>query len=79
MSSFLEKMRLNEDLKEKLYSASDKVLNYVNERPLWERFRSLDEFYFGRLKMKHYRDGDLSSTLILTVTMSKFRIHQRSN
>ena len=51
MSSFLENMRLNEDLKEKLYSASDKVLNYVNERPLWERLRSLDEFYFRRLKI----------------------------
>ena len=39
MSSFLENIRLNDDLKEKLNSASDKVLNYVNERPLWERFQ----------------------------------------
>ena len=38
MSSFLENIRLNDDLKDKLYSASDKVLKYVNERPLWERF-----------------------------------------
>ena len=45
MSSFLENIRLNDDLKEKLYSASDKVLNYVNERPLWERFRSEPEFF----------------------------------
>jgi len=40
MSSFLENVRLNDDLKEKLYSASDKVLKYVNERPLWARFLS---------------------------------------
>ena len=38
MSSFIENIRFNDDLKEKLYSASDKVLNYVNERPLWARF-----------------------------------------
>ena len=61
MSSFLENIRLNEDLKEKLYSASDKALNYFNERPLWERFRSLDEFYFRKLKILHYRDRDESS------------------
>ena len=60
MSSFLENIRLNDDLKEKLYSASDKVLNYVNERPLWERFRSEDEFDFRRLKIYHYRDGEAS-------------------
>ena len=65
MSSFLENIRLNEDLKEKLYSASDKALNYFNERPLWGRFRSLDEFYFRRLKIKHYRDGDESSNTYL--------------
>ena len=41
MSSFLENIRLNDDLKEKLHSASDKVLNYVNERPLWERFQNV--------------------------------------
>ena len=41
MSSFLENIRLNDELKEKLYSASDKVVNYVKERPLWARFRNL--------------------------------------
>lgn len=41
MSSFLENIRLNDELREKLYSASDKVVNYVNERPLWARFRNL--------------------------------------
>ena len=39
MSSVLQNVRFNENLKEKLYSTSDKVLNYLNERPLWARFR----------------------------------------
>lgn len=53
MSSFLENIRLNDDLKEKLYSASDKVLNYVNERPLWVKLTvgtSLISYIYIRYK-----------------------------
>ena len=36
MCSFLTKIRINEELKEKLYDSGKEIVNFVNDRPLWQ-------------------------------------------
>ena len=55
MSFYSTKIEINEELKGKIHGACDKLVSFINDRPLWVRYRDKNQSWTIVLRLQNDR------------------------
>ena len=69
MSFYLTTIGTNEELKQKIHAASEKLTSFINERPFWVRYRDKNELWTVILRLLNDRFS-IPNKLKLTIGTS---------